>query len=62
MKNWKTSFFGTLASLAGAVALSGPPKWQGYATTAAALFGMLFSLFAKDANVTGGTVDQTPDR
>ena len=58
MKNWKTTLFGILAAAAGGVATGGPPQAQGWASIAMTVFGALFALFAKDNNVTGGTVAQ----
>jgi hypothetical protein len=62
MKSWKTTLFGILAAMATGVATGGPPQAQGWAALAATVFGSLFAMFAKDANVTGGTVSQNPPK
>lgn len=64
MKNWKTTLFGVLGGLATLFGphLSGQPGpafTLGNVGSAAAL--ILLGLVAKDANVTGGTVAQTPE-
>jgi TctA family transporter len=48
LKNWKTSVFGTLAGLAGYVAVSFP-RYAAVASPLAALFTGLVGLYAKDA-------------
>jgi hypothetical protein len=58
MKNWKTTLFGGLAAVVIAVQpliATGSIDWK--AVGLAALVAA-FSFFAKDANVTGGTVQQ----
>lgn len=57
--NWKTTVFGTLASVGAALSSTmAGSKYQGLVASAAALFGALFAFFAKDKNVTGGTTVQ----
>jgi hypothetical protein len=48
MNNQKTTVFGTVASIAGAVATSSTGIVQIIATTVAALFGSLFAYHSKD--------------
>jgi hypothetical protein len=57
MKNWKTSLFGTGATIFGTLATMETP-YREYFIAAAAIFATLFSLFSKDKNVTGGTTQQ----
>ena len=57
MKNWKTSIFGTGATIFGTLATLETP-YTNYFIAAAAICATLFSLFSKDNNVTGGTVKQ----
>lgn len=57
MKNWKTTLFGALAAVC--IALS--PIWNAYTEVFAAVAGVFTALaafFAKDNNVTGGSVQQ----
>jgi len=58
MKNWKTLVGGLVAGLPpviGAITPILPPKWQAVISG----IGMIWvALFAKDNNVTGGTVKQ----
>lgn len=57
MKNWKTTLFGTLAAIA--TSLSAVfPDYKELLLSAAGLFGAIGLIFAKDGNVTGGTVKQ----
>jgi hypothetical protein len=55
MKNWKTTLFGTLTSICTGVAVLDLP-YKEYFAAGAIVFGALFSLFAKDKNVTGGDI------
>jgi hypothetical protein len=58
MKNWKTTLFGCLAAVTLAIQpilATGQVDWTKVAI--AALIAA-FSFFAKDANVTGGTIQQ----
>ena len=57
MKNWKTSIFGTGATIFGTLATLSTP-YTNYFIAVAAICATLFSLFSKDKNVTGGTVQQ----
>ncbi len=57
MKNWKTTLFGAL----GAVCIALTPIVPQYAEIIApvgAVFTALAAYFAKDSNVTGGTVEK----
>lgn len=56
MKNWKTTLSGVLAGLGQIVPLFGVPAEVGQAISVLGLF--LIGMFAKDSNVTGGTVVQ----
>jgi len=60
MKNWKTSLFGTLASIFGTMATIETPYRQ-YFVAGAGISAVLFSLFSKDRNVTGGTTVQSSE-
>jgi len=55
MKNWKTSLLGSLAGLPMIIEGAISKDWGKVITGVAAI---LLGLFAKDANVTGGTVQQ----
>jgi hypothetical protein len=52
MKNWKTSVFGTCASICTGLAVLEVP-FKEYFAAGAVIFGALFSLFSKDHNVSG---------
>lgn len=57
-KNWKTTLVGAGGAIAiggGQLLASGNLNWKDYLTMA---FMTLIGVFAKDANVTGGTVQQ----
>ena len=59
MKSWKTSLFGSLATVGATVSTQlpdGPIK--NIVILASAICGALFAFFSKDANVTGGTTPQ----
>lgn len=56
MKNWKTTLSGILAAAGQITPLFGVPAPVGQAISVLGLF--LIGLFAKDSNVTGGTVRQ----
>lgn len=56
MKSWKTTLSGVLAAVGQILPLFGVPAEIGTAVSTIALF--LIGLFAKDSNVTGGTVRQ----
>lgn len=56
MKNWKTTASGILAAAGQLLPILGIPAEIGAAVTTLALF--LIGLFAKDNNVTGGSVRQ----
>jgi len=57
MKNWKTTLFGALSAVSLALA---PliPSLTAVLTPLAAVFLALATFFAKDSNVTGGSVQQ----
>lgn len=57
MKNWKTTLFGALAAIGIALAPQFPQYTEVIAAFAA-VFTALAAFFAKDNNVTGGTVKQ----
>lgn len=57
MKNWKTTIFGTGATIFGTLATIETP-YKNYFIAGAAICGTLFALFSKDKNVTGGTTPQ----
>jgi len=56
VKNWKTTASGVLAALGMIFPLFGIPAEVGNAVSTLGLF--LIGLFAKDSNVTGGSVSQ----
>lgn len=56
MKNWKTTVSGVIAAAGQLLPLLGIPAEVGQAISVVGLF--LIGLFAKDNNVTGGTVNQ----
>jgi len=56
MKNWKTTASGLLSGLGVLFPLIGLPAEVGQAVSVIGLF--LIGFFAKDSNVTGGTVAQ----
>jgi len=56
MINWKTTASGVVAALGQVLPLFGVPANVGAAISTIGLF--LIGLFAKDSNVTGGTVKQ----
>jgi len=56
MKNWKTSLAGVIAAMGPILLAIGVPQEVGAAITTIGLF--LLGLFAKDRNVTGGTIQQ----
>lgn len=56
MKNWKTTLSGVLSGSGIILPLFGVPAEVGQAVSVLGLF--LIGLFAKDSNVTGGTVSQ----
>lgn len=56
MKNWKTTLAGVFSIAAQVLPLFGVPAEVGAAITTIAIFAIGF--FAKDSNVTGGTVSQ----
>lgn len=56
MKNWKTTASGALGALGILFPAIGLPTELGQAVSVIGLF--LMGLFAKDSNVTGGTVNQ----
>lgn len=56
MKNWKTTLTGILAAAGQILGFFGVPAEVGNAISVIGLF--LLGLFAKDSNVTGGTVNQ----
>lgn len=57
-KNWKTTVFGSLASLC-AYGAHAVPEYSAILMPAAALFGAITAHFMKDKDVTGGSIDQT---
>lgn len=57
MKNWKTSFFGALAAVCGGLAAVFP-DYNEILLAVGAVFTALLGYFAKDNNVTGGTLKQ----
>lgn len=56
MKNWKTTVSGVLSAAGMIFPALGLPAELGQAVTVIGLF--LIGIFAKDANVTGGSVQQ----
>lgn len=61
MKNWKTTLCFAIAGIAGTVAASTDPSLAflvPFAKTLTPIFTFLGGYFAKDSNVTGGTVEQ----
>jgi len=56
MKNWKTTISGILSATGVLFPMFGLPAELGNAVSVIGLF--LIGLFAKDSNVTGGTVQQ----
>ncbi len=58
MKSWKTTLFGSLGAIFGALATQVPDNVKPYMIAGATVSGILFASFTKDSNVTGGTVDQ----
>ena len=56
LKNWKTTASGILSALGQLAPLVGIPPEIGHAISTLGLF--LMGLYAKDGNVTGGTVAQ----
>lgn len=59
MKNWKTSLFGSLATVGAGLATQLPDgTLKNIVILASAIFGALFAFFSKDSNVTGGTTPQ----
>lgn len=56
MKNWKTTVSGLISAAGMIFPAIGLPTELGQAVTVIGLF--LIGLFAKDSNVTGGTVSQ----
>jgi hypothetical protein len=56
MKNWKTTASGVLAAIGQVLPYFGFPQEVSQAVSVIGLF--LIGLFAKDSNVTGGTVVQ----
>ena len=61
LKNWKTTVSGLLAALPQIVGLFGLPIPPAVLNGISAIGLFLIGLFAKDSNVTGGTVNQCPD-
>jgi hypothetical protein len=55
MVNWKTTLFGALAAICTFLA-SGFPEMQTIFAALASLFTAFLGYYAKDSNVTGGTV------
>jgi hypothetical protein len=56
--SWKTTLFGALTAAGAGMVLSSDPTVQIIGKILTILGPVLFGLFAKDSNVTGGTVDQ----
>lgn len=56
MKNWKTTLSGIIASMGQVLPIFGVPLEVGQAVSILGLF--LLGIFAKDSNVTGGSVRQ----
>jgi hypothetical protein len=56
MKNWKTTASGVLSALGVIFPVIGLPAELGQAVSVIGLF--LIGFFAKDSNVTGGTITQ----
>lgn len=57
MKNWKTTVFGSGTAIC--TALAGAfPQYKAQLLAGATICGILFSVFSKDNNVTGGTTQQ----
>lgn len=59
MKSWKTTLFGALAAVGAYLQTVQDPAWLQTVGKALVVAGpLLLGLFAKDSNVTGGTVQQ----
>lgn len=58
MKNWKTTLFGALTAAGLGLTQSADPILQVIGKVLTILGPVLLGLFAKDNNVTGGTVPQ----
>jgi hypothetical protein len=58
MKNWKTTLFGGSAGAAQLAKGFVNPKYHGILDASSGLLLALMGAFAKDNNVTGGTVQQ----
>ncbi len=56
MKSWKTTLFGALAAVSAGLTTVLNPEWRDILVAIAAVFGALAAYFAKDGNVTGGSV------
>ena len=57
-KNWKSTLFGAVTAAGIGMAQSGDGFIQTIGQVLAVIGPILLGLFAKDANVTGGTVQQ----
>ena len=58
MKNWKTTVFGGITAAGAGLAMSEDPILKTIGQILAVVGPVLFGLFAKDSNVTGGSVAQ----
>jgi len=57
-KSWKTTLFGAITAAGAGMVLSDDPTVQLIGKICTIVGPVLFGLFAKDSNVTGGTVAQ----
>lgn len=58
MKNWKTTLFGAITAAGLGMSQSSEAIVQTIGQILAVLGPILLGIFSKDANVTGGTVEQ----
>ena len=58
MKNWKTTLFGGMTAAGMGLSQSDDPVLKTIGQILAVLGPVLLGMFAKDGNVTGGTVTQ----
>ena len=58
MKNWKTTLFGAITALGTYLSTVDEPIVKTVGQILMVLGPVMFGLFAKDANVTGGSVPQ----
>lgn len=58
MKNWKTTLSGFMTALGVALSQSSDETLKAVGVIITGLGGLLTGIFAKDFNITGGTVEQ----